>query len=584
MVTVAQTHNYPLQLAASTLQLLQHAVTFGLGGEGEAALSKLWTTASLAHEALHITGYGSISLSDTFAKLPSFAHSTFNLLGRIQDNLRAEQDYKLVILDDDPTGTQTCHDINVLTMWDIDLLATEFRSESKGFFILTNSRALPSSEARALVSEILQNVSRAASLTGNKFEVVLRGDSTLRGHFLEEIEAHINTIGSPDAWIVAPFFEHGGRYTIDDVHYVADEGTLVPAANTPFAKDKSFGYRSSNLSQYVLEKAGSRFSKKDVLSVSLEDIRLGGIPAIEQKLLLAPKGGILIVNAVKEEDMLLFCLALSEGTCKSLLISLNGEQADIHTPVRKRHQLRFGYRTGASFVSSCLGIPQRPFILPKEIPVTMVARKTGGLIVVGSYVPKSTKQVQCLIERSGSNLTTLKVEVPALLSELKEYPNIPTMLQHSVTLQEIIKSASKCLQDGRDVLVMTSRDLVTMESTDATSSQPINRLTDLEINTLTANALVYILRHLTVCPRYLLSKGGVTSSDAATAGIGLKRARVLGQAALGVPVWLPQNEEDFKTLDQGGREVRWTQLPLIVFPGNVGQESSLAEVVERWST
>lgn len=215
--------------------------------------------------------------------------------------------------------------------------------------------------------------------------------------------------------------------------------------------------------------------------------------------------------------------------------------------------------------------------------MTVAARQAGGLIVVGSYVPKSTKQVQCLIERLGNNLTTLKVEVPTLLSELKGYLDIPTMLQHSVTLQGIIKSASKCLQDGQDVLVMTSRDLVAMESADATSSQSANRLTDLEINTLTANALVYILRHLTVCPRYLLAKGGVTSSDAATAGIGLKRARVLGQAAPGVPVWLPKTEEDFKSLDQGGREVRWTQLPLIIFPGNVGQESSLAEVVEQWA-
>jgi uncharacterized protein YgbK (DUF1537 family) len=251
--------------------------------------------------------------------------------------------------------------------------------------------------------------------------------------------------------------------------------------------------------------------------------------------------------------------------------------------VRKKHKLQFGYRTGASFVSSCLGIPQKPVILPKDLPKSVVARQTGGLVVVGSYVPKSTKQVQCLIDRSGNNLTTLKVEVPALLSELKAYRNIPTMLQNSVTLQEIIHSASQYLQDGRDVLVMTSRDIVTMEFTDATSSQSDSRLTNLEINTLTANALVYILRHLTVCPRYLLAKGGVTSSDAATAGIGLKRARVLGQAAPGVPVWLSQAEEDFKSLEQGGREVKWTQLPLIVFPGNVGQESSLAEMVGQWA-
>lgn len=245
--------------------------------------------------------------------MPKVENNVEDLLCNIQDNLQAEQDCNLVILDDDPTGTQTCHDINVLIMWDLGLLASEFRSKSKGFFILTNSRALPPNEARMLVSEILRNVSQAADMTGKKFEVVLRGDYTLRGHFLEEVESYIDTIGSPDVWILAPFFGPGVRYTIDDVQYVGDRNTLVPAAKTPFAKDRTFGYRSSNPREWIREKAGSRFSSKDILSITLEDIRLGGVSTIEQKLLLVPKGGILIVNAVQSEDILMFSLALLEG-------------------------------------------------------------------------------------------------------------------------------------------------------------------------------------------------------------------------------------------------------------------------------
>lgn len=312
-MTLAHMHNYPLQLTATTFQLLQQAVTYGMGGEGQAALLKLWTTSNLSTEPLHITEYDPVPLSELDSKLPKIEHNVETLLRNIQNHVQAEQDCNLVVLDDDPTGTQTCHDINVLTMWDVDLLASEFRSESKGFFILTNSRALPPNEARTLVSEILRNVSQAAGMTGKKFEVVLRGDSTLRGHFLEEVESYIDTIGSPDAWILAPFFGPGVRYTVDDVQYVGDRDTLVPAAKTPFAKDKTFGYRSSNLREWIREKAGSRFSSKDILSVTLEDIRLGGVSAIEQKLLLVPKGGILIVNAVQAEDMLMFSQALLEG-------------------------------------------------------------------------------------------------------------------------------------------------------------------------------------------------------------------------------------------------------------------------------
>ncbi|KAJ5343737.1 uncharacterized protein N7506_003561 [Penicillium brevicompactum] len=539
VMTLAQTHNYPLQLAATTFQLLQQAVTYGLGGEGQTALLKLWTTSDLSAEPLHITKYDSIPLSELNLSPPQSKENTEGLMCSIRSHLRAENNCKLVVLDDDPTGTQTCHDIHVLTMWDVDLLASEFRSH----------------KTRALVKEILRNVSQAADTTGQKFEVVLRGDSTLRGHFLEEVESYIDTIGSPDAWILAPFFGPGARYTINDVQYVGDQGILFPAANTPYAKDRTFGYKSSNLREWVREKAGSRFSSKDILSA-------GGTAAIERKLLMIPKGGILIVNAIQVEDMFKFSLDLLE--------------------VRKKHQLRFAYRTGASFVSSRLGISEKPVIVPSEISASEV-RRTGGLIVAGSYVPKSTKQIQSLIQRSGDNLTTLVVEVPALLSELQKYSDIPAMLRQSILLKGIVAQASEDLLGGKDVLVMTSRDLVTLDSSNIWSSKTSKEITNLDINNIAANALVHVVRHLKVCPRYLLAKGGVTSSDAATAGIAIKRATILGQAAPGVPVWWCKREEDLKNLDQGGREVKLTGLPLIIFPGNVGDEDALADLVENWA-
>lgn len=330
-MTLAQIHNYPLQLAATSFQLLQQAVIHGLGGEGQGALIKLWTTSDLSTEPLQITEYDPISLSELDSNAPQPQNNTDSLIYDIQDHLQADRNCKLVVLDDDPTGTQTCHDINVLTMWDVDLLSSEFRSDKSGFFILTNSRALPPKKAQALVSEILRNVSQAADITGQKFEVVLRGDSTLRGHLLEELESYIDTIGSPDAWILALFFGPGGRYTINDVQYVVDRDILVPAAKTPYAKDKTFGYKSSNLREWVREKAGSRFSNKDIVSVTLEDIRQGGAPAIERKLLTVPKGGIVIVNAIQADDMLMFSLALLEGThSNSSMIASNLFHADLN--------------------------------------------------------------------------------------------------------------------------------------------------------------------------------------------------------------------------------------------------------------
>jgi uncharacterized protein YgbK (DUF1537 family) len=146
---------------------------------------------------------------------------------------------------------------------------------------------------------ICKNVEHAARAAGREFEIVLRGDSTLRGHFPEELEIVESVLGQGkiDGWVLAPFFYQGGRYTINDVHYVAKGDVLIPASKTQFAQDATFGYKSSNLKDYVLEKAGSKFTSDDIFSISLEDIRLGP-EAVTERLLSALKGSVIIVNAV----------------------------------------------------------------------------------------------------------------------------------------------------------------------------------------------------------------------------------------------------------------------------------------------
>jgi uncharacterized protein YgbK (DUF1537 family) len=76
---------------------------------------------------------------------------------------------------------------------------------------------------------------------------------------------------------------------------------------------------------------------------------------------------------------------------------------------------------------------------------------------------------------------------------------------------------------------------------------------------------------ITTRPRYILAKGGITSSDVATLGLHVKRAMVLGQTLPGVPVW------------HLGTESRFPGLVYIVFPGNVGDENSLVEIYQSLS-
>jgi uncharacterized protein YgbK (DUF1537 family) len=250
-----------------------------------------------------------ISKSKTLSALPSEIAET--CLAR--DINEAGTLPTLVVLDDDPTGTQTCHDINVLTVWDVSTLVEEFRLSETGFFILTNSRALHTPEARNLIREVCQAVQEAAQIAGKEFEIVLRGDSTLRGHFPDEPEITEETIGHVDAWILAPFFFQGGRLTIDDVHYVADGDSLVPAAQTPFAKDASFGYKNSNLRKYVVEKSKGKISPDEIKSVSLQDIRNGGPEKVKNLLLGFQHTKVIIVNAAAETDMEIFVQGLLQG-------------------------------------------------------------------------------------------------------------------------------------------------------------------------------------------------------------------------------------------------------------------------------
>ncbi|MCP4360629.1 MAG: hydroxyacid dehydrogenase, partial [Chloroflexi bacterium] len=198
---------------------------------------------------------------------------------------------KVVVLDDDPTGTQTVHGIPVLTKWSVESLRAELANDLPAFYLLTNSRALPLAGARELNTEIGRNLVKAAQQAGRNFAAVSRSDSTLRGHFPGEVESLAEALGQTfDGWIVLPYFLEGGRFTVNDIHYVAEGEWLTPAGQTEFARDKAFGFQSSNLRDWVAEKMGGRVSAQDVTSISIDDIRRGGPERVTKKLISLPKG------------------------------------------------------------------------------------------------------------------------------------------------------------------------------------------------------------------------------------------------------------------------------------------------------
>ncbi|MBI5771379.1 MAG: hypothetical protein HZA93_26635 [Verrucomicrobia bacterium] len=446
------------------------------------------------------------------------------LRAAVRTALRARAPRTLVVLDDDPTGTQTVHDVPVLTTWEVNTLRREFAESPDGFFVLTNSRSLPPTEAGARIRDIARNLATAAPR--ESFTIVSRGDSTLRGHFPLETDVLAEELGPYDVTLVVPYFQAGRRMTVHDVHYVGEGDRFTPVAETPFARDPSFGFRASNLRTWVEEKSGGRIRREEVASFSIAELRTpdwddGDADPLAARLRALPRGATAVVNACHPSDLARFVLA-------ALRAELAGG--------------RYLFRTAADFVATRLGLEPRGLWQP-AIECTSAR---GGLVIVGSHVPKTTGQLQHLLWVG--DVIALEASVPELLS-----PRGPALVAALAALIDTGVAA------GRNVVLSTSRTLVT--GRDAAES--------LAVAGRVSAALVDVVRRITVAPRWIIAKGGITSSDVATAGLGVQRATVRGALLPGVPVW------------ELGAEARFPHLPYVVFPGNVGGATALHDALQR---
>jgi len=446
---------------------------------------------------------------------------------RLSDKIAAlirKANRKVIVLDDDPTGTQTVHGVPIVTKWTVEHLSRELVDPSPVSFVLTNSRSIEAHATGALHCEISANLREASLRTGDRdYTVISRSDSTLRGHFWEEMTTLSANLGNPvDAWIVCPYFEEGGRLTIDDVHYVADGERLVPAAQTPFAQDAVFGYRSSNLRQWIVEKSGGRIEAGDIESLSIQELRCSNPRHLEVRIDRLCDERVVIINSAHHSDLETAVCALLEAESRGM---------------------RFLYRSAASFVSVRSGIAPSPLLDKRDL---MDRTGCGVLIVVGSHVPKTTQQLEHL--RQQGEATFLEFDVREFLDSATGDEGVA----------ETAKRATCELAADRTVVVYTSRRIAHASPAES-----------LHVGKSISRGLVKVVREIGCRPRLLIAKGGVTSSDLATEALGLERSIVMGQVLPGVPVW------------KCGRGSRYPGMALVVFPGNVGTQDSLSQLVDR---
>ncbi len=460
-----------------------------------------------------------MKLSDILASLPP-VRAIADAQGNIRKQLK-ESGKHLVVVDDDPTGTQTVHGVMVYTDWSIKELSQALTSEEPVFYISTNSRSLKRKQAEELNYQLGRDLTEAAKLQNKEVIIASRSDSTLRGHFPHEVEAILSGLGwkDVDGIILLPAFFEGGRYTINDIHWVDEGERIVSAEKTEFARDPVFGYKHGNLRLWVEEKTGGRVKAEEVPSISLETIRQGGPEAVAEELMCVEGCLPVIVNAACYRDLEVFVLGLLSAESKGK---------------------RFIYRCAASFVKARGGFPDKGLLTCEELK----AGKGPGLIVVGSYVEKTSRQLACLLD------SHLGIGVELRVEKLLEAG------ERNSEIRFVVGEVNKYLSRGKLVAVYTSRD----KKIDGEKHF-------LEIGRVIMSSLCRVVEGIKASPGFLVAKGGITSIEIARSALGVKKSLVLGQIVPGVPVW------------RLGAESRWPGIPYVVFPGNVGDERTLSRVV-----
>jgi uncharacterized protein YgbK (DUF1537 family) len=431
---------------------------------------------------------------------------------------------RIIVLDDDPTGSQTVHSCLLLTRWDPLTLTEALRDTSPLFFVLTNTRGMDAASAAAVTREVCRNLKQAlAGLTagGRPMAPILvsRSDSTLRGHYPVETDVIAGELGPYDAHFLVPAFFEGGRFTRDSVHYLLVDGRPVPVHETEFARDSVFGYHHSYLPAYVEEKTGGRIAASAVERFLLAEVRGDPLP----RLLGLTGNACAVVDAETQDDLDRFADAVRRAT---------------------KAGKRYLFRSGASLLTALARLPPQP-VAPERM-AEHVRDHRRGAVVVGSHVGKTTRQLERLLALPG----TLPIEVS--VDRLPE--------GHGTLLTEVNGRVAAAHQEGRTPVVYTSR--VERQFTDQAARLAFGQ----EVSAF----LMDVVRALPASLGYLVSKGGITSNDVLSDGLALRVSRVLGQVLPGCSVVRCPDDHP-----------RFPGMPVVIFPGNVGDDEALATVVQR---
>jgi uncharacterized protein YgbK (DUF1537 family) len=431
---------------------------------------------------------------------------------------------KIIVLDDDPTGSQTVHSCLLLTKWDVPTLKLGLSDSVPIFFILTNTRAMTPAQAAAVTQEVCQNLKTAISeLNFTNFLVVSRSDSTLRGHYPIETDVIAAELGGFDAHFLMPAFFEGGRITRDSIHYLLVDGVETPVHKTEFARDSVFAYSHSYLPDYVAEKTQGRIPADRVVQFLLDEVRSGSL----ERLMQLERNRCCVVDGEQQSDFDRFA-------------------SDILTAVSQGK--KFLFRSGASILTSLANLGSQP--IPATEMFKYVRNGKPGAVIIGSHVQKTTAQLTQLLQAPG--IVGVEIDVSQLLGDNASI--------RAGLLASIVDRINSIHAAGDTPAIYTSRQELSFDSIQIR----------LQFGEAVSALLMDIIRALPPDIGFLISKGGITSNDTLSKGLALSVARSIGQILPGCSaIVTPPTHPQFP------------DLPVILFPGNVGDEHALATAYLR---
>ena len=476
---------------------------------------------------------------------------------------------KIVVFDDDPTGSQTVHSCPLLLRWDAASLRQGLADPSPLLFLLVNTRDLAPEQARARLASLCRTLQpllaeAVAAGTIERWLVVSRGDSTLRGHFPLESELIAAELGPFAASFLVPAFLPGGRTTAAGVHLLHGE----PVHRSAFAQDRLFGYGTSFLPAWVAEKTAGAIPAEAVQRIDRSDLEAAvaereggesnGFQALVGRLAELAGNPWVVVDGERPAQLAAFAAAVDRVTDPAASPVSKGDGTTASAPTPAPGPRRFLFQSAASLITALAALPPQP-LDPAGLAALRRRNSEGqplaGLVLVGSHVPLADAQVQSLLAEPACGGVDLEV---AKVARVLAGP-LPDRLLPSLE-SAWLERLQAVLARGQTPVLVTSRG-------ELACSSPAERRA---LGEALAGLMARLAARLAPQLGYLISKGGITSQTLLAEGLDLAQVRLEGQLLPGLSLLRPAG---------AGVPEALAGLPLITFPGNLGDASTL---VESW--